>query len=88
MNRRNFGRDLICCSSFACSGPFASFAWLETIVTASKSQGGPMWGMIQKITAVGSKRNALVEILSRNSKTMPGCLSYLAAEDSTDENVI
>jgi quinol monooxygenase YgiN len=47
-----------------------------------------MWGMIAKITAVGGKRSALVEILSRNSKTMPGCLSYIVAEDSADENVI
>lgn len=42
--------------------------------------------MIAKITAVGGKRSALVEILSRNSKTMPGCLSYIVAEDSADEN--
>jgi quinol monooxygenase YgiN len=47
-----------------------------------------MWGMIAKITAVGGKRSALVEILSRNSKTMPGCLSFIVAEDSADENVI
>jgi len=47
-----------------------------------------MWGMIAKITAVGGKRSALVEILSRNSRSMPGCLSYIVAEDSADENVI
>jgi quinol monooxygenase YgiN len=47
-----------------------------------------MWGMIAKITAVARKRSALVEILSRNSRTMPGCLSYVVAEDATDENVI
>ncbi len=47
-----------------------------------------MWGMIAKVTAVSGKRSALAEILSRNSKTMPGCLSYIVAEDATDENVI
>ena len=47
-----------------------------------------MWGMIAKITAVAGKRGALVEILSRNSKTMPGCLSYIVAEDANDENLI
>jgi quinol monooxygenase YgiN len=47
-----------------------------------------MWGMIAKITVVSGKRSALAEILSRNSKTMPGCLSYIVAEDSADENVI
>ena len=47
-----------------------------------------MWGMIAKITAVAGKRSALVEIPSRNSRTMPGCLSYVVAEDASDENVI
>jgi quinol monooxygenase YgiN len=47
-----------------------------------------MWGMIAKLTAVAGKRGALIEILSRNSETMPGCLIYLVAEDAADENVI
>jgi quinol monooxygenase YgiN len=47
-----------------------------------------MWGMIAKLTAAPGKRNTLIEILNRNSETMPGCLIYLVAEDAVDENVI
>jgi quinol monooxygenase YgiN len=47
-----------------------------------------MWGMIAKLTAVAGKRSALIDILSRNSATMPGCLIYLVSEDAADENVI
>jgi quinol monooxygenase YgiN len=47
-----------------------------------------MWGMIAKLTAAAGKRSALLEILSRNSETMPGCLIYIVAEDAADVNVI
>jgi quinol monooxygenase YgiN len=47
-----------------------------------------MWGMIAKLKAAAGKRSALIEILSRNSQTMPGCLVYIVAEDAADENVV
>jgi len=46
-----------------------------------------MWGMIAKVTAVAGRRGELVEILGRNARTMPGCLSYVVAEDAGDESV-
>lgn len=47
-----------------------------------------MYGLIAKLTAVPGKRDELIAILERGTKDMPGCLSYILAKDSVDENVV
>jgi quinol monooxygenase YgiN len=47
-----------------------------------------VYGMIAKITAVAGKRDEFVEVLTKSTSRMPGCLSYIVAEDSRDANVV
>lgn len=47
-----------------------------------------MYGLIGKIKAVPGKRDALIEILIEGVAGMPGCLSYIAAKDQTDQDAI
>lgn len=47
-----------------------------------------MYGLIGKMTAQGGKRNALTRILINGVAGMPGCLSYVVADDPTDPDVI
>lgn len=47
-----------------------------------------MYGRIGKLTAVPGQRAALVAILLRGSSDLPGCLSYVVAEDADDEDTI
>ena len=47
-----------------------------------------MFGLIAKMTAVAGERDALIAILVEGVASMPGCLSYVVAKDSTDENGI
>ena len=47
-----------------------------------------MFGMIAKISAVPGQREALIAILLKSAGEMPGCLSYVVAKDSADENAI
>jgi quinol monooxygenase YgiN len=47
-----------------------------------------MYGLIVKITAAPGKRDALLAILEEAARDMPGCLSYVVAKDSADENAI
>ena len=47
-----------------------------------------MYGLIAKLTAVPGKRDELIAILKQGTKDMPGCLSYILAKDSADENVV
>lgn len=49
---------------------------------------GTMYGRIGKMTAVEGRRDTLAEILLEGLQDMPGCLSYVVAEDSTDENAL
>jgi quinol monooxygenase YgiN len=44
--------------------------------------------MIAKITAVSGKREQFIELLTNSTLKMPGCLSYIVAKDSADENMI
>jgi quinol monooxygenase YgiN len=46
-----------------------------------------MYGLIAKLTAIPGKRDELIAILQQGTKEMPGCLSYILAKDSLDENV-
>ena len=47
-----------------------------------------MYGLIAKVTVVSGRRGELAEILADCSGQMPGCLSYVIAEDLADENVL
>ena len=47
-----------------------------------------MYGLIGKMTATPGQRDALLAILTESTDAMPGCLSYVIAEDPSDENAI
>lgn len=47
-----------------------------------------MYGLIGKIIVVPGQRDALVTILLDGLRDMPGCLSYIVAEDPTDADAI
>jgi quinol monooxygenase YgiN len=47
-----------------------------------------MYGLIGKFTAVAGQRDALIAILTASVGAMPGCLSYIVAEDTTDPDGI
>ena len=48
----------------------------------------PRYGSIGRIRATAGKRDALVALLLEASGAMPGCLSYVVAEDLTDPDAI
>ena len=47
-----------------------------------------MFGLITRITAVPGKRDALIAILAPGEGSLPGCLSYIAARDPKDPDVL
>jgi len=47
-----------------------------------------MFGLIGQMIAVPGQRDALISILLEGTHEMPGCLSYIVAKDTTDENAI
>lgn len=47
-----------------------------------------MYGLIGKMRAVPGQRNALTAILVEGVSDMPGCLSYVVAQDSSDPDAI
>lgn len=47
-----------------------------------------MFGLIGKMRAHPGKRDALLEILSKGTASMPGCLSYVIARDPEDSDGI
>jgi quinol monooxygenase YgiN len=47
-----------------------------------------MYGLINKVVAAPNRRNELIALLKGSSNAMPGCLSYVIAEDAADENGI
>lgn len=46
-----------------------------------------MYGLIGRIRCVPGKRSALADLLTGTGE-MPGCLSYVVAEDPEDENAL
>lgn len=53
---------------------------------ASKEQ--TMYGLIGKMTAQPGRRDELVQVLLDGVSGMPGCLSYIVANDPADPNLI
>lgn len=47
-----------------------------------------MYGLIGKIRAVAGQRDALIAILLEGVSGMPGCLSYVVAQDPADADAI
>ncbi len=47
-----------------------------------------MYGLIGKMKAVIGQRDALISILMEGMGSMPGCLSYIVAQDPTDQDAI
>jgi len=47
-----------------------------------------MYGLIGRIRALPGKRGELAAILLPGSQGMPGCLSYIVAEDPVDADVL
>ena len=47
-----------------------------------------MYGLIGDIAAAPGRRDDLIAILVAAVSDMPGCLSYVVAKDSSDENAI
>ena len=47
-----------------------------------------MYGLIGKMLCQPGQRDELIAILLEGTRGMPGCLCYIIAKDSTDENAI
>lgn len=47
-----------------------------------------MFGLIGKMRAAAGKRGELIAILSGGTHAMPGCISYVVAEDPADADVL
>jgi len=47
-----------------------------------------MLGLIGKMKAVPGQRDALISILLEGIRGMPGCLSYIVAQDPTDPDAL
>src|SRR5690242_21830417 len=47
-----------------------------------------MYGLIGRIKAVAGKRAELAAVLVQEDGSMPGCLSYVVAEDPTDADAL
>lgn len=48
----------------------------------------PMYGLITKITSKPGQRSGLIAILLQATQAMPGCLSYVIAEDPADSDAL
>lgn len=47
-----------------------------------------MFGLIGKMRAASGKRAELIAILGESTEAMPGCLSYIVAEDAADPDAV
>ena len=47
-----------------------------------------MYGLIVKMAVVHGRREEMIEILKESASNMAGCLSYVVARDSADEDVL
>lgn len=55
---------------------------------ASTKAATNMYGLIGKMKIVPGQRDALISILLEGLRGMPGCLSYIVAQDPTDPDAI
>ena len=69
--------------------------WLAGLPTATlaielkdKSRVQRMYGLIGRIVAVSGKRDELASILINGISGMPGCINYVVARDTVNENAL
>jgi quinol monooxygenase YgiN len=55
---------------------------------AASKEEKAMYGMIGKMTTATGKRAEVISLLLLAVNAMPGCLSYVVAQDTADENAI
>ena len=79
----NLNRREIVCGLMAGAGAIA-FAAPEDQTPEDQT----MYGTIGKMTVAAGKRAEVIALLLQAVKGMPGCLSYVVAEDRSDENGI
>jgi quinol monooxygenase YgiN len=58
------------------------------VPSSSAEEVHNMYGLIVKITAVSGKRDTLISVLIAGTAEMPGCINYIIAKDSSDEDAI
>jgi len=56
--------------------------------SAAPVETSQLYGLIGSMTAVSGRRDDLIAILADAVSNMPGCLSYIVAKDSGDENTV
>ena len=60
-----------------------------TVGGSAAAEGAkPMYGLIGQLKAVPGKRAELAAILLEGTSAMPGCLSYIIAEDTADADAL
>jgi quinol monooxygenase YgiN len=47
-----------------------------------------MYGLIVKVKLVRGTRDQFIELLQESAAGMPGCLSYVVAKDTSDDDVV
>lgn len=58
------------------------------VPVSAQTRAEPMYGVMGKMKAQPGKREQLIEILLDATGDMPGCRSYIIAEDLKDSDVI
>ncbi len=61
---------------------------VSAVGCASRPERKDMYGLIGKIMAKPGQRDALIAILIEGTAAMPGCLSYIVAEDPADAEAV
>jgi quinol monooxygenase YgiN len=61
---------------------------LGRLASAAPVEAQQMYGLIGSMSAVSGRRDDVIAILTEAVSNMPGCLSYVLAKDSEDENTI
>jgi len=62
---------------------------LSPYLSNAKQQGNkPMYGLIGKMLCVEGKREDVAAILAKGIVGMPGCLSYIVANDNVDPTAL
>src|SRR5260221_7524003 len=65
----------------------SAVAVLGSIAWAAPEEKMPMYGLIVKMVAAAGKREELISLL-QGTDAMPGCLSFVIARDSADDEGI
>jgi quinol monooxygenase YgiN len=67
---------------------FGGLSALGAVTGAAQAGEKAMFGMIGKMTVSAGKRAEVIALLLQATTAMPGCLSYVIAQDTADENGI